>query len=365
MQGEVSLLVNRQWLGRIWYLRGADLGLVIDIASRLRAQIFAPLEFCPSGAMYIISRGMALWGARLRRAGGVCGDDVLLQNVELQLSFSAVAATYLWVFSMSGNQLHKALANFPVCAASMLSIARRWAIRRAVVRQAERECYARGYNFRGRLFPIYAKELVTKIEMSRVPRLSTIRANRPKPTLRANSKRSLVGMSQHFVRRRSSQDMDIRSVTATDGNGPPTAPSSKPPLTSVPAADERPVKQSEEKRVSTDSRVTPHDDQDPAEFVKPTGEAVQLAAAQFGLRLREHSSEITIDHVIEAQRESTTVSKALLEEVMQLKAEIAARSEERKQSELLVAELQQLKDDMRTLLATQLNSTQLNSTQLS
>jgi hypothetical protein len=157
MQGEVSLLVNRQWLGRIWYLRGADLGLVIDIASRLRAQIFAPLEFCPSGALYIISRGMALWAAQLRRAGGVCGDDVLIQDVNLRLSFSAVAATYLWVFSMNGSQLHKALDNFPVCAASMLSIARRWSIRRAVVRLAERECHARGYNFRGRMFPIYAK----------------------------------------------------------------------------------------------------------------------------------------------------------------------------------------------------------------
>jgi hypothetical protein len=158
MQGEVSLLVNRRWVAHVWYLRGADLGLVIDIAARLRAQIFAPLEFCPAGAMYIISRGMAIWAARTRRMGEVCGDDVLLSaESELQISFSAVAASYLWVFSMSGDQLHKALDSFPVAAAPLRMFARKWAVRRAVVRYAERHCFSKGQFFRGRQFPIYAK----------------------------------------------------------------------------------------------------------------------------------------------------------------------------------------------------------------
>jgi hypothetical protein len=43
-------------------------------------------------------------------------------------------------------------------------------------------------------------------------------------------------------------------------------------------------------------------------------------------------------------------SQALLDEVKQLKAEFAAQSEERRRSERLVEELQQLKDDMRMLL---------------
>ena len=58
MQGEVSLLVNQRWVNKIWYLqRGVQLELLMEIAARLTAQVFAPWEFVPCGAMYIANRG--------------------------------------------------------------------------------------------------------------------------------------------------------------------------------------------------------------------------------------------------------------------------------------------------------------------
>ena len=40
MQGEVSLLVNQRWVAKVWYLReGSQLELLIDISSRLKAQV--------------------------------------------------------------------------------------------------------------------------------------------------------------------------------------------------------------------------------------------------------------------------------------------------------------------------------------
>ena len=56
---------------------------------------------------------------------------------DLQLEFSAVAATYLWVFTINGAQLHAAIGKFPESAERLYRVARRWAMRRAVVRFAE------------------------------------------------------------------------------------------------------------------------------------------------------------------------------------------------------------------------------------
>lgn len=45
MQGEISLLVNQRWVSKVWYLAsGCQLELLIDIASRLKPQVFPPYE---------------------------------------------------------------------------------------------------------------------------------------------------------------------------------------------------------------------------------------------------------------------------------------------------------------------------------
>lgn len=164
MQGEVSLMCNSRWVATVWYLRrGAQLELLIEIASRLKPQVFAPWEFVPSGAMYVVQRGCALWAARVRRAGSAFGEDILLNNRGLQLDFPALASTYLWVLCIDARGLHAAVKKFKASAPRLLNMARRWTIRRAIVRHAERECFSRGEMFRGRLYPIYAKEIAQKL----------------------------------------------------------------------------------------------------------------------------------------------------------------------------------------------------------
>ena len=111
------------------------------------------------GLMYISNRGTALYAALARHPGTTWGDDLLLNNKGLQLNFCAVAVTYLWVFTLDGPGLHAAIAKSPASASQLKAVARRWTIRRAVVRYAERECHRRGGVFRNRYTPIYAKEL--------------------------------------------------------------------------------------------------------------------------------------------------------------------------------------------------------------
>ena len=40
---EISLIINQQWIGKVWYLKkGAPLELLIELAARLKPQVFAP-----------------------------------------------------------------------------------------------------------------------------------------------------------------------------------------------------------------------------------------------------------------------------------------------------------------------------------
>jgi len=60
-------------------------------------------------------------------------------------------------------------------------IARRWTIRRAIVALAERTQYGEGLEFRGRLYPIYAKEvLARKATVLRMPIVLPLTPNRRK-----------------------------------------------------------------------------------------------------------------------------------------------------------------------------------------
>ena len=52
--------------------------------------------------MYIVNRGTALFGGRPKHAGSCWGEDILLPGPQLQLDFSAVAISYLWVFTIDG-----------------------------------------------------------------------------------------------------------------------------------------------------------------------------------------------------------------------------------------------------------------------
>lgn len=96
MQGEMSLLVNEATIGRVWYLRNLEVGLHIYLASKLMPAIFPPAEFCPGGFLYILERGLVLYAGRPKRQGACWGEDVLLNNADLECDFPAVAVSYTW-----------------------------------------------------------------------------------------------------------------------------------------------------------------------------------------------------------------------------------------------------------------------------
>ena len=169
MQGEMSLLINEATVGKVWYLHGTEVGLMIHIASKLKPAIFPPTEFCPGGFLYIIERGYVIYCGRPRRQAHL-GEDVLLNNPDLEMGFPAVSVSYSSVLALDGKALNAAIQMFPISAAKLDWVKRRWGVRRCVVREAERRCFnaTPRIHFRGRLYPLYDKKTAKKMRQERV-----------------------------------------------------------------------------------------------------------------------------------------------------------------------------------------------------
>jgi hypothetical protein len=194
MQGEVFWLVNQRWISKIWYLEGSDPELLIEIAFSLSALVFPPMEFCPCGFMYIIQRGTAFYGGRIKREASVWGDDVLLEDEALQINFTAMAASYLAVYTIDGAKLNHVIRHFPDFDRRLNPLRKRMRLRRAIVRAAEAMCYERGYCFYGRLRPIYARDVAAKMDRDAENRQSRLSLMNRTPVLSLQHAAQRVGM---------------------------------------------------------------------------------------------------------------------------------------------------------------------------
>ena len=169
MQGEVAWLTNKVWLTKIWFLRVAEKEMLIELASTLSAMVFAPEEPCPPGFLYVVQRGSVFWGGRVIRAGGIWGDDVLLDAESLRLNIPALALTYLWVYVIDGQTLRSLGKKYPDTAKALAKIRIRWTMHRSFVRAAEQ---VRGHQFRSRLMSAVAGKGTRAVPLSSVNELA-------------------------------------------------------------------------------------------------------------------------------------------------------------------------------------------------
>ena len=99
LKNEVVLYCNQNWLRRVWFLRGAGDPFLVSLALRIESRLFAPAEFIPPGALYIVHRGAALLQGRILTPGKVWGEDILLSQVGLRRNWVAARAMgFLHVF---------------------------------------------------------------------------------------------------------------------------------------------------------------------------------------------------------------------------------------------------------------------------
>ena len=102
----------------------------------------------------------------------VWGEDVLLNNPDLECGFPAVTCSYSWVLAFDGRTLNTAIRMFPLSMAKLEWVRRRWSVRRCVVLEAERRCFNSQprIHFRGRMYPLYDKKTAKAMKAERQAR---------------------------------------------------------------------------------------------------------------------------------------------------------------------------------------------------
>ena len=71
LQAELAWRANRRWVQRVPFLVGTELRFMVQLALALRPAVYAPGERPGAGWMYVIHRGIALYGGRMLTSGKV------------------------------------------------------------------------------------------------------------------------------------------------------------------------------------------------------------------------------------------------------------------------------------------------------
>merc|ERR1719482_1835459 len=137
LQGLVVWKVNERWLRHVWFLRQAEDSFMVQLSLHLEAAVFAPAELCPSGYMYIVHRGIALYGGKVLTSGKVWGEDMILQSAHLRSKYAARCMTYVEVYMISRDQLIDLATRFPSTLKLIRRSAFRLGFRREMIRRAQ------------------------------------------------------------------------------------------------------------------------------------------------------------------------------------------------------------------------------------
>jgi len=137
--GEVAWAVNSRWLRKVWFLKKAEQPFLVQVAITLGAMVFAPGEVAGNGFLYIVHRGIALYGGKVLTSGKLWGEDMILMSQHLQSKFCARAMNYLEVYMISRDELVEVAKNFPDTYKQIRRSAILMALRREIVFQAKAE----------------------------------------------------------------------------------------------------------------------------------------------------------------------------------------------------------------------------------
>ena len=117
LQGEVCMVINQSWIWSVPFLKGAENDFIVLVSSSMLPAVFAPGEMATSGYLYLIHKGVALYGGRVLVGGhgktSVFGQDMILQRRSL-CRYTGRAMTYLEVYRISRNQLLGLARPFPI-----------------------------------------------------------------------------------------------------------------------------------------------------------------------------------------------------------------------------------------------------------
>jgi hypothetical protein len=137
LQGLVVWKVNEKWLRHVWFLRSAEDSFMVQLSLHLTAAVFAPAELCPHGYMYIVHRGICLYGGKVLTSGKVWGEDMILKSPHLRSNYAARCMTYVEVYMIGRDDLIALAMRYPATLKLIRRSAFRLGFRREMIRRAQ------------------------------------------------------------------------------------------------------------------------------------------------------------------------------------------------------------------------------------
>ena len=113
LQGEVLLHCNQSWIKRVGFLTGVDDEFVAALVLNLVPIVFAPSETIFGTSLYVVHRGLALFGGKMLKSGNVWGEDMLLEAAHLRSPFCARALNYPEVYMISRAEVFAIADHYP------------------------------------------------------------------------------------------------------------------------------------------------------------------------------------------------------------------------------------------------------------
>jgi len=143
LQIEVVLHCHRHWVDKVWFFHGLEELCLVRLAMSMASRVLAPGEMAPLGLLYVVGRGLVLFGGRVLSPGSSWGDDVILGEKNHFDQHRARAMSYVEVHTLGRDTLLSVLASFPESSNKVRRSTILLALRRHMVRAAEREKKAR------------------------------------------------------------------------------------------------------------------------------------------------------------------------------------------------------------------------------
>eukprot|EP00966_Prymnesium_polylepis_P016042 370597-Prymnesium_polylepis.3 len=137
LQAEVAWTVHASVLENLSFLKGAPRVMMTQLALLLQPAIFAPGEVVPTGRLYIISRGIALYRGGVLSMGRCFGDDLILDTKHLRQMYCARAMNYLELSYLDRESLNVLASGYPIAAKRIRWCAIRLALRREMLLRAK------------------------------------------------------------------------------------------------------------------------------------------------------------------------------------------------------------------------------------
>ena len=96
-----------------WFFTDVDEICIVRVALAMQPRVLAPNEIAPQRSLYVIHRGLVLFGGRVLSRGQSWGDDVILEDEKYFLPFLARAMTYVDVGMLTKESLYEVLQAYP------------------------------------------------------------------------------------------------------------------------------------------------------------------------------------------------------------------------------------------------------------